>query len=518
VLTGQPAFGSTWPDVLARLSAGWVPRPSAVVPNLHPALERMTTRALAIDPAERYQDLRALAADLAALRSEIEVEGPPETGSFSGPVLPRIADAVTEPIPAIHAAAAVPDTRPLQAPPSSASAVEGAPAPATVRSTRPWVVGLAVVGLAVAATVAAGLWTWRGAGSRAVVETVAPTTPATATVAEPPPVSEPPPAAAEPERSGDAAAAAAFTSDVWQAVARRDHASAARLLRGRPDLAAGLLGDLAGAARSAATEARRAADARGRTVQDTADYRTALNALARAQRSDASGPTLDGVTATWEAIDAFGRATPPPVAAARPARAPDAAAPPDARPAAPLPAPPAPTSRAVDPPVPLPATRDTTIPAPVPERPVPDPPRPPVGPPPDESPVPVRPAEPPPPAPATAPSKRVPTAEEAVRAALTAYEVAYDAHDVAAIRQVFPAMSAEQAQALTRTFADAVSYRLDLRVIDVTVGPSTATATCVVTHALVPKVGSPSRTTQTSTFQLTPAGERWVIARIAVRP
>ena len=30
VLTGQPAFGSTWPDVLARLNAGWVPTPSAV--------------------------------------------------------------------------------------------------------------------------------------------------------------------------------------------------------------------------------------------------------------------------------------------------------------------------------------------------------------------------------------------------------------------------------------------------------------------------------------------------------
>ena len=30
-LTGQPAFGSTWPDVLARLNGGWVPKPSALV-------------------------------------------------------------------------------------------------------------------------------------------------------------------------------------------------------------------------------------------------------------------------------------------------------------------------------------------------------------------------------------------------------------------------------------------------------------------------------------------------------
>ena len=359
-----------------------------------------------------------------------------------------------------------------------------------------------------AATVAAGLWAWRGAGPRAAVEPVAPPAPAAAPIAEPPPV--------EAERSVDAAAATAFTSDVWQAVARRDRAGAARLLRGRPDLAAGLLGELAGAARSAAAEARRAADARGRTVQDTADYRTALDALARAQRSDASGPTLDGLTATWEAIDAFGRATPQ---AAWPRPRPAATPGPGVAVRARARRRPAPTSRAVDPPGPLPPARDTTIPAPAPERPVPDPPRPPV-PVPHPTRAPRRSAR---------PNRRRPRqrrrrasasrpAEESVRAALAAYEAAYDAHDVAAIRQVFPGLSAEQTQALTRTFADAVSYRLDLRVLDVTVGPSTATATCVVTHALVPKVGSPSRTTQTSTFQLTPAGERWVIARIVARP
>jgi hypothetical protein len=60
-----------------------------------------------------------------------------------------------------------------------------------------------------------------------------------------------------------------------------------------------------------------------------------------------------------------------------------------------------------------------------------------------------------------------------------------------------------------------VSYRLDLRVLDVSVAAATAEATCVVTHALVPKVGSPSRTTQTTTFHLAPAGDGWVITRIA---
>ena len=46
-------------------------------------------------------------------------------------------------------------------------------------------------------------------------------------------------------------------------------------------------------------------------------------------------------------------------------------------------------------------------------------------------------------------------------------------------------------------------------------GQHAPSATCVLTHALVPKVGSPSRTTQTSSFQLAPAGnDRWVITRV----
>ena len=104
-----------------------------------------------------------------------------------------------------------------------------------------------------------------------------------------------------------------------------------------------------------------------------------------------------------------------------------------------------------------------------------------------------------------------------MRGALAAYETAYDTRDVAALRQVFPRLSIEQAQALTRTFADAVSYRVDLRVLDLTIGPATAAATCVVTHALVPKVGSPSRTTQTATFELASSGDGWVITGIVPR-
>ncbi len=502
-LTGQPAFGSTWPDVLARLSAGWVPRPSAVVASLHPSLERMTMRALAIDPGERYQDLAALAAELGALRRELEVEGGADTDSFSGPVLAPMTAERTEAMAAADTLADVPESRSLAPASSRVPVIAVAAAPPTrQRSHRVWIAAAAVAAMA-----AAGLWVWRGAGPRAAIELAAPLAPTASPDAVPPEVIA---------RQGvEAAAASAFTADVWQAVARRDHVAAARLLRGQPGLTSPLLGELAAAARTAAADARRAADARGRAVQDTAEYRAGLDALAQARRGDAAGPTLDGLTATWAAIDAFERATPQVAAAPRPTATPVLASPSDIRAGA---AEAAPGPGSPDPPGPPPAARDAAIRGPAPGVVQPDPPRPPVATAPAEAgAVPERAAEPPTPLPAAPASPRAPTAEESVRAALAAYEAAYDAHDVAALRQVFPRLSADQAQALTRTFADAVSYRLDLRVLDVTVDAATAAATCVVTHALVPKVGSPSRTTQTSTFELAPSGNAWVITRIVPR-
>ena len=79
---------------------------------------------------------------------------------------------------------------------------------------------------------------------------------------------------------------------------------------------------------------------------------------------------------------------------------------------------------------------------------------------------------------------------------------------------MFPGLPSQQAQALTQAFADALSYRLELRVLGLNVGDKTATAACEVTHALVPKVGSASRNTQNSTFHLAQADGRWVIARL----
>ena len=530
-LTGQPAFGSTWPDVLARLNAGWVPKPSDQVWHLHPSLDRMTTRALALEPGDRYQDLSALAADLATLRREIEVEGPPDTGSYSGPVVVPRDDARTEPLAAADAAATVPDTKSLATSSPSSTPAAAVVAPPARRSALPWILGVAAA-IAIVAIVATQWPQGSPAIERAADATPPPVTgsteppPPTATVppapVEPPapPSTTPAPTTPAPAPASDVTAApatddappdpdearerGALSASVWRAVARRDYASALRQLRADPALAAPLVPDLSKQARAVVDGARRVAEAREPDVRETAEYRAAAAALTRARRLDPAGRSIDGLAAEWAATDAFTRA----VAAAAAERR-DAATP------IPTPSVPAPSTSS-QPLPPPPAPRDVTPAVPSPEIPVPTSPTPAVVTAPSTTPPGERPAERPVEAPAPAPAapKRTPTAEELVRAALGAYEAAYEAHDVSALRRTFVGLSADQAQALTRTFADAVSYRVDLRVLDVAVGSGTATATAVVTHALVPKVGSPSRTTQTSTFQLAPAGDHWVITRI----
>jgi hypothetical protein len=105
--------------------------------------------------------------------------------------------------------------------------------------------------------------------------------------------------------------------------------------------------------------------------------------------------------------------------------------------------------------------------------------------------------------------------EEAIRTLLKAYEAAYDERDPAALRRIFPGLSAEQLGAITRTFADAVSYDVEVQVLATNISGSTATATCLVTHALVPKIGSASRNPpQQTRFHLRQASAGWVIERI----
>jgi hypothetical protein len=101
-----------------------------------------------------------------------------------------------------------------------------------------------------------------------------------------------------------------------------------------------------------------------------------------------------------------------------------------------------------------------------------------------------------------------------VRDVLRAYAAAYDARDLGALRRVFPSLPGEQASAIGRTFAEARSYRMMLSVLDLEVNGAVATATCEVTHELVPRIGVPSTNVLQSRFTLRQGDGGWVIERV----
>jgi serine/threonine protein kinase len=74
VLTGRPPFdGDSLAGVLLKHLDDAPPAPSAVVPSLPGALDEVLLRALAKKPADRYQTVADLGADLARVRSSSRV-------------------------------------------------------------------------------------------------------------------------------------------------------------------------------------------------------------------------------------------------------------------------------------------------------------------------------------------------------------------------------------------------------------------------------------------------------------
>ncbi len=425
VVARRPAFGGSVLDAVSRLGGAATPL-SEACPGVHPGLARITERALALDPADRYPDLDAFCHELVGVRQQIEA------GTTAESTLPK-------------------------------------------RSTlvRP-------VAGALAAVVVATLWWLRPTDVTppplAVVETPA-------VLATTPPLS--------------------LEASVREAVDAHDQRRALRLLRNQPTSAPGLVAELLAAARSSAVEARSAADARGITARQSPTYRQAVGRVSQARLLENSEQAVESLSALWEAVDLFERATAVdlPQLAFTPTqpKAPSAA---NALPAAPVTdsTPPAPDASEL-PAFAAPASGvglgDST-PVATGDR------RLPVR---QESASGVGPAN----SPVEAIVRQLLTPEEAVRATLQAYESAYDQRDLGALRRVFPSLSAAQADAIGRMFGGAINYRLDLRVVEMRVDATTATATCEVTHELVPRVGNVSRNAQRSTFSLAPANGVWVI-------
>ena len=72
VIAGVPAFKGTMQELLSRVTKPLQVSPlSELVPGVHPELVRMTQRAMAADPDERYNDLEVLKRELDGLRRRL---------------------------------------------------------------------------------------------------------------------------------------------------------------------------------------------------------------------------------------------------------------------------------------------------------------------------------------------------------------------------------------------------------------------------------------------------------------
>ncbi len=148
---------------------------------------------------------------------------------------------------------------------------------------------------------------------------------------------------------------------------------------------------------------------------------------------------------------------------------------------------------------------------PVPPEPAPTPPAPPPSP--EKATAPPSSVPSPPPAPAPAP----PTDEAAIAATLRRYEMAYESLDVSLVRDVYPALTQEQVERLTRDFAALNSYRLDFSGVKMSITGDTAVVTCTIIRQIAPRVGRAAGTTTPTTIRLRKQGATWTIERLGAR-
>jgi len=209
VITHQPAFGGSWSEVLARMTPSAPPRLLALAPAAAPALERIIARALAHDPAQRYDDLETLRGELAEVRRGLEP-------TLSDPV--TIASLTTRVTPL---AALLPN------------------APPHGRRGR---VALAA-GVVLVAGLGWGLWTRPPGSTSSTPDAPAPASGAKPAVPSPTVIAAPP---APVENTRDAASAA-LASSARDALAQRDRRAALARPRAQPDRSAPVAAERAAA-------------------------------------------------------------------------------------------------------------------------------------------------------------------------------------------------------------------------------------------------------------------------------
>lgn len=148
-VTGRPPFhGDTLMALLGALSRGVFEPPSAIRPDISPALERIIGRALALDPRDRFPSLRDMGAallELAAERTQVvwasSFKSPPALEGAEAP-LPLSSRSPNGPL----ALSVVPDTLPVQ---SRLGKLKGG-----------WIAAAALAAVVALALLAAGFGAW----------------------------------------------------------------------------------------------------------------------------------------------------------------------------------------------------------------------------------------------------------------------------------------------------------------------------------------------------------------------
>ncbi len=501
VIAGVPAFKGTYEELISRITKPIEASPlSDVVPGVHPELVRMTQRAMANDPDARYDDLEVLKREIDGLLRKI-VTGPQEprrlvlqsneadASGNAGHEAPARGSGMDRSSAALERPALRDD--------------QAAGVSLRIRDRRrPAAVAALVIGLVAASVGVLYLVdTWRPLTDTGLPDQVstAPLLSAGTTTAG---VVASPPQLSNGNRAGTVSSgdAADLEGQVWRLIATRDREAVLRLLREQPGrLSSSFVNELATAARTSVNETRLKAEQQDPIVASSRTYRAAMDQFNRGTALLGRGQSVDGIAALWLATDLFARAgsREAPSGSLEAAGAERSASSIDETPLAPV-RPPASTAVSE---LPVSGRGDAS--------------------PPDGRPdetagiVAARPKREGETSPADAPPADALAPEEAIRTLLKAYEAAYDERDAAALRRIVPGLSAEQLGAITRTFADAVSYDVEVQILAMNITGSTATATCLVTHALVPKIGSASRNPpQETRFYLRQASAGWVIERI----
>jgi ketosteroid isomerase-like protein len=243
-----------------------------------------------------------------------------------------------------------------------------------------------------------------------------------------------------------------------------------------------LVRDVAARARQQATAAQTSAARLGEAVTGLRAFRDGQAKMNEAQGYARAGRQDRAAASLWDATDLFARAERE--AAEARARAAAAAA-----------AAPAPASAETQPPV---AAREEPVAA----KPLP---LPPPAPSPTPAPAPASAASS---SPAASPTPSPPSEEPAIRAALQAYEEAYIARDVEAVKRIYPTVNEA---ALQRSFRDMLAQEVRIEAEEISITGNTAVVTGRVRQSFTPRAGSRRTDVIASVFRLQKMGNRWVI-------